>query len=229
MDIILKVKLYADKKLVTREYVIPYREGITLLEALDYVHEKLDPSLEYDYSCRRGVCGSCLVILNGVPVLACQTRLKPGKYTVEPPPGKPIGGLIVDRTEAWTKIARLYPQTPEAQGYTAISPQTARRLEELASCIACGACELVCPQSLPILTILHSYRITLDPRLLSEHLKKPIQALHCIQCRLCSTVCPVGIDVARIVQQALRKPRKEETVEAHKLRPLREAVEPPTT
>ena len=56
-------------------FPIPVREGMTVLEGLHYIKENLDASLVWRYSCRMGICGSCGMLLNGRPTLACNTQI----------------------------------------------------------------------------------------------------------------------------------------------------------
>ncbi len=57
-------------------FEVPVREGMTVLEGLHYIKENLDASLAWRYSCRMGVCGSCGMLLNGRPTLACNTQIR---------------------------------------------------------------------------------------------------------------------------------------------------------
>jgi len=49
--------------------------GTTVLEALLSIQEIDDDSLAFRFSCRSAVCGSCGMLVNGAPVLACRTQL----------------------------------------------------------------------------------------------------------------------------------------------------------
>src|SRR5690349_23431667 len=40
------------------------------------LREKQDPSLEFDFVCRAGICGSCGMMINGRPTLACRMLTK---------------------------------------------------------------------------------------------------------------------------------------------------------
>ena len=51
-------------------------EGMTLFIALTELREKLDPSLQFDFVCRAGICGSCGMMMNCRPGLACRTLTK---------------------------------------------------------------------------------------------------------------------------------------------------------
>lgn len=51
-------------------------EGMTLFIALNEIREKQDPSIQFDFVCRAGICGSCGMMINGRPRLACRTLTK---------------------------------------------------------------------------------------------------------------------------------------------------------
>src|ERR1043166_9414235 len=57
-------------------YEIEEAEGMTLLIALMEIREKQDPSLEFDFICRAGICASCGMMINGRPTLACRMLTK---------------------------------------------------------------------------------------------------------------------------------------------------------
>ena len=63
----------ADPKSVPRQqtYELEQTHGMTLFIALSEIREKLDPSLQFDFVCRAGICGSCAMVVNGRPTLAC--------------------------------------------------------------------------------------------------------------------------------------------------------------
>ena len=57
-------------------YEIDEAENMTLFIALSEIREKQDPSLQFDFVCRAGICGSCGMMINGRPTLACRTLTK---------------------------------------------------------------------------------------------------------------------------------------------------------
>ena len=61
-----------------RKYTIPLDGETSVLNALEYVHEFLDPAVSYRSSCRRGVCGACLMTINAQKRLACETIIADG-------------------------------------------------------------------------------------------------------------------------------------------------------
>ena len=74
-----------DQAAYMQAFKIPAGEGMSLMNALDYIYENLDSSLAYyDHAaCAQGICKTCLAKINGKPALLCQTPLE-DDVTVEP-------------------------------------------------------------------------------------------------------------------------------------------------
>jgi succinate dehydrogenase / fumarate reductase iron-sulfur subunit len=72
-------------------YEVPYVQGMSLLNALDFIFEHLDGSLAYDdhAACQHGICGTCTVMVDGRPSLMCQTPVA-ADMTVEPVPHRRV-------------------------------------------------------------------------------------------------------------------------------------------
>ena len=73
-------------------------DTMTLFIALNEIRERQDPSLQFDFVCRAGICGSCGMIINGRPGLACRTLTRdlPDRITLAPLPAfELIGDLSV--------------------------------------------------------------------------------------------------------------------------------------
>lgn len=66
-----------------RPYSVPLEVGMNVLNALEYIHAHLDPSVSFRSSCRRGVCGGCLMMIDGKLRLACETEVRDG-MTINP-------------------------------------------------------------------------------------------------------------------------------------------------
>lgn len=64
---------------------VPWLEDLTVMGALDYIFENVDPTLAYyDHAaCAQGICKTCMVKINGQPGLMCQTHLSED-VTLEP-------------------------------------------------------------------------------------------------------------------------------------------------
>jgi fumarate reductase iron-sulfur subunit len=156
---------------------LPY---MSLYTALNRIRETQDPGLQFDFSCRSAICGSCGMIVNGRPALACRTLTSdlPGTIRLYPlPVFKLIGDLSVDtgtwfrqmaeRTEAWIH-ARL-PFDPKAQE-ARMSDDLAQAIYEGDRCIECGCCIAACgianvnPAFLGAAGLNRIARFMLDPR-----------------------------------------------------------------
>jgi len=89
----------SDSKPWLASYRLEEAFGMTLFIALTEIQEKYDPSLQVDFFCSHGYCGSCSMMINGRPGLACKTLTKnlPNEITLAPLPGFAIiGDLAVD-------------------------------------------------------------------------------------------------------------------------------------
>src|SRR5512140_770592 len=80
-------------------YELDDAAGMTLFIALGEIREKLDPSLQFDFVCRAGICGSCAMLVDGRPALACRTLTQnlADTFTLAPlPVFELIGDLSVN-------------------------------------------------------------------------------------------------------------------------------------
>src|SRR5579863_5655608 len=58
------------------EFAVPFRRGMTVLDAVLYARDYLDHSIGVRFSCRQASCGSCGMKINGKPRLACYTQVE---------------------------------------------------------------------------------------------------------------------------------------------------------
>lgn len=140
-----------------RDYEIPVIRGMTVLEGLIYIKENLDATISMRYSCRMGVCGSCGMIINGKPALACQTQildLDLDTIKLEPLPNYPVvKDLIPDLSSLFEKHRAVSPYIlrddqremdhPTLEFYQ--SPEELEDYIQFSYCIKCGICLSVCP------------------------------------------------------------------------------------
>jgi fumarate reductase iron-sulfur subunit len=129
--------------------------GMTLFIALNEIREQLDPSLAFDFVCRAGICGSCAMVVNGRPGLACRTLTKdlPADISLAPLPvfeliadlsvntGKWMRGMS-ERLETW--VHSLGNEVDLRRIEAAMDPDLAERIYELDRCIECGCCVAAC-------------------------------------------------------------------------------------
>ncbi len=129
--------------------------GMTLFIALSEIREKLDPSLQFDFVCRAGICGSCAMLVDGRPALACRTLTKNlgAEFTLAPlPVFKLIGDLSVDtgswmrgmseRLQTWVHQQEASPDLTRLEAR--MEPELAEKIYELDRCIECGCCVAAC-------------------------------------------------------------------------------------
>jgi len=136
-------------------YELEEAPGMTLFIALSEIREKQDPSLQFDFVCRAGICGSCGMMINGRPSLACRTVTKdlPAEISLAPLPffeligdlsvntGKWMRGMS-ERLETW--VHSLGKKTDLARIEEAMDPALAEEVYELDRCIECGCCVASC-------------------------------------------------------------------------------------
>jgi fumarate reductase iron-sulfur subunit len=138
-----------------QSYALEEADGMTLFIALNEIREKLDPSLAFDFVCRAGICGSCAMMIDGRPALACRTLTKNlgTDVTLAPLPvfeliadlsvdtGKWMRGMS-ERLETWVHLKQ---QEIDLQRIEApMDPALAEEIFELDRCIECGCCVAGC-------------------------------------------------------------------------------------
>ena len=198
-------------------FQIDESEGMTLFIALNEIRANLDPSLQFDFVCRAGICGSCGMLINGRPGLACSTLTRDlgTEFTLAPlPVFAVIGDLSVDtgrwmramseRLETWihaTSEADLDAIEPKME------PALAEAIYEADRCIECGCCIAGCGTA----QMRHDFvgavglnkvaRFRLDPR--DERSDGDYYALvgdddgvfGCMSLLGCHDVCPKGLSL----------------------------------
>src|ERR671919_3230543 len=86
-----------------QSYTVPYDEDMVVLDALNFIKDQLDGTLSFRWSCRMSVCGSCGMMVNGVPKLTCAAFLRdyyPHEIQVEPLKNFPIiRDLVIDMSD----------------------------------------------------------------------------------------------------------------------------------
>lgn len=211
-----------------RTYAIPVREGMTVLDGLHYIKENLDASLAWRYSCRMGVCGSCGMLLNGRPTLACNTQIlhiADSDLAVGPLPNfHIIRDLVPDLASMFDKHRALSPYIVRAEEAEINDPkgefyQTPEDLEaylQYSYCIKCGCCMAACPtlatdaRYLGPMPLAAAQRYNVDTRDDGRR-RRNIEAgsshgaFRCHYAGECSRVCPKGVDPAKAIQHLKRQ------------------------
>jgi fumarate reductase iron-sulfur subunit len=136
-------------------YELEEADGMTLFIALNEIREKQDASLQFDFVCRAGICGSCAMVINGRPGLACRTLTKNLGPAITLAP-LPVFELIADlsvntgkwmramseRLETW--VHRQEKELDLTRLEARMEPELAQQIYELDRCIECGCCVAGC-------------------------------------------------------------------------------------
>ncbi len=137
------------------EFELEEAPGMTIFIALNLIRERFDGSLSFDFVCRAGICGSCAMVINGRPRLACRTLTQDfadGRIELMPLPAfKLLKDLSVDtgtwmnamskRVESWVHTQE---KTDISKIEKRIEPDSAQETFELDRCIECGICVASC-------------------------------------------------------------------------------------
>jgi fumarate reductase iron-sulfur subunit len=137
-------------------YEVTEAAGMTVFIALNMLREQQDPSLQFDFVCRAGICGSCAMVINGKPTLACRTltaNYPKGDIILMPLPGfELIGDLsvntgkfmreLVERLQLWLQPNNFDSDIHRIE--TPMDPDEAAKLYELDRCVECGVCVSAC-------------------------------------------------------------------------------------
>ena len=162
-------------------FAIEEAEGMTLFIALNEIREKQDPSLQFDFVCRAGICGSCGMMINGRPGLACRTLTKNLESEISLAP-LPVFELIADlsvntgkwmramseRLETWLHMKEQEVDLGRLE--ERMEPELAEKIYELDRCIECGCCVAACgtvrmrPDFVGAVGLNKIARFRLDPR-----------------------------------------------------------------
>ena len=217
-----------DTKPVFRSYKVPKDEGITLFTSLNEIREQQDSSLQFDFVCRAGICGSCAMLVNGKPRLACRTLLNtlPDEVTLAPLPGFELIGDLSVNTGKWMrglseKLEAWIHRNETAFNLAAIEepmePDLAEAIYEQDRCIECGCCIAACGTAqmnehfIGAVGLNHIARCHIDPR--DKRCDADYFSLigdengvfGCMSLLGCEDYCPKNLNLAQQISYMRRK------------------------
>jgi len=233
-----------------QEFTIPFSRGMTILDGLIYIKENLDSTLSFRTSCRMGICGSCGMLVNNYPHLACHTQVEEfhsDTITIKSLPNQPIiKDLVVDLMPMFNVHKSIKPyiirkDTEEVENPTAEFSQLPHEVNaflQFTYCIKCGICISACPTSasdklfLGPQALAQCYRYCADSRDEGQQERLPVVdadhgAWHCHLAGACSEACPKGLDPALAIQLLKRQMASQALGLRRKKRPS--LVVPPLT
>ncbi|HDV7252275.1 TPA: succinate dehydrogenase/fumarate reductase iron-sulfur subunit [Mannheimia haemolytica] len=208
-------------------YEVPYDSQTSLLDALGFIKDELEPELSYRWSCRMAICGSCGMMVNGKPKLACKTFLRDysGFMRIEPLANFPIErDLVVDLSHFIDSIEAIKPyiidnKAPEGQR-TKQTPAQLEKYRQFSMCINCGLCYAACPQfglnpefiGPAAITLAHRYNLDNRDNGREERMKllsSKNGVWNCTFVGYCSEVCPKHVGPASAVNQGKLESAKD--------------------
>ncbi len=98
------------------DHRVPYRRGMSVLDAVMWIRGHVDSSLSIRYICiNANACKECMVLVDGKTQYACTARLGPDGATVEPLPNKRlIRHLVTDIVPPKERLEAALEQTGDA-------------------------------------------------------------------------------------------------------------------
>ena len=219
---VLRYRPEQDEKPFLQSFKVPFTDDQSVLQGVQYIKDYLDGSLSFSWSCRMAICGSCGMMINGVPKLSCKTFLReyyPGKITLEALKHFPIEkDLIIDLSDFINKLESIKPYIIPAaprtleQGEYLQTPRQLDRIAQFSSCINCMLCYAACPQyglkpdylGPAAITLLHRYNE--DNRDAAKAERMQLLNAHegvwgCTLVGYCSDVCPKDVDPAAAINR----------------------------
>ena len=219
---VLRYRPEQDREPFFQTYRVPFADDWSVLQGLQYIKDDLDSSLSFRWSCRMAICGSCGMMIDGVPRLGCRSFLRnfyPDRLRVEPLEHFPIErDLVVVVDDFMQKLAQIKPylipkQARElGQGEYRQTPAQLEQYRQFSTCINCMLCYAACPQygldpgftGPGILALMHRYNA--DSR--DGGRAQRMQLGHadagywgCTAVAYCSEVCPKEVDPANAINQ----------------------------
>lgn len=202
-------------------FALRFHDEMTVLDALNEIKDTKDGSLTYRWSCRMGICGSCGAMVNGKPVLMCQTYLKDLSEAVRVAPLRNfpiIKDLVVEIDDPFEKMRSVMPfmtrfkEKALDEGEYEQSPEQLEKLKQTSQCIKCMLCYSACPvyglnkNFVGPAAAALAYRYQADSR--DKEKKKRIDSVtvekgiwECSFVGECSVVCPKRVDPALALQR----------------------------
>jgi len=208
-----------------QSYEVPCPEDWVVLDALNYIKDEIDPTLSHRWSCRMGVCGSCGMMVNGVPDLACKSFVRdlPQPIRVGPLANFPVvRDLVVELEGFLHKLKSVKPwiirkaERDIEHGEYLQTPDQLEAFKQFTMCINCCLCYAACPvmahepDFVGPAALALGFRYNQDSRDQGEAERFDVVAgadgvWNCSYANECSEVCPKHVDPAAAVNQAKLK------------------------
>jgi fumarate reductase iron-sulfur subunit len=202
-------------------FQVPQRDSQTVLDVVTHIQRHIDGTLSYRYACRVGMCGSCAMMVNGVPRWTCRSHVsnfaRNGALELAPLANLPvIKDLTVDMTrffEKWQLAQGVFHgATQRSDGIAAIKPDMPGRVsvDEAIECINCGVCYAGCdtvrwnPDYLGPAALNRAWSLINDERDAGKQTRLQVLAgeggcFNCHSHQSCQAFCPKQLNPARSI------------------------------
>ncbi len=213
-------------------YQMEETQRLNVFTALNTLRETQASDLMFDFVCRAGICGSCGMMINGRPTLACRTLTSDLPETIELYPlpfFKLLGDLSVDtgiwfremaeKVESWIHTQEEFDSQATEER---MDNDIANKIYEAERCIECGCCLAGCatvqvyPDFLGAAGLNRIGRLMNDPRDQRgdqewfELVSTESGVFGCIGMMACDDVCPKDLPLLEVFSYIRRKLSKIE-------------------
>ena len=118
-DLTFRIKRYnpEEKRSWMQEYRVQAGRILRFTDVLRKINNEIDPTLAWNSSCEHAQCGTCSVLVNGKPLLACELLVENAvaqfgttTFTIKPISIAPlVRDLIVDLEKAYARVESVKP------------------------------------------------------------------------------------------------------------------------
>ncbi|MCY2956622.1 MAG: succinate dehydrogenase/fumarate reductase iron-sulfur subunit [Planctomycetota bacterium] len=207
-------------------------KDMSFLEMLDFLNDKLTREGElpvaFDHDCREGVCGSCGIVIDGIPhgpqrgTTTCQLHMRSFKdgaeIYLEPMRAKAfpvLKDLVVNRS-AFDRVVQagafisVSTGAPKDANAILVAKDAAEKAFDAATCIGCGACVAACKNASAMLfvgaKVSHFLHLPQGQPERDRRARNLVTAMdkegfgNCTNQNECEAVCPKDISVRVIAE-----------------------------
>jgi len=151
----VEIQRGSQKQSHAQTFEVPAHSNQTVLDVVSWIQQHADATLSYRFACRVGMCGSCAMMVNGVPRWTCRTHistvLNGDKVSIAPLRNLPIiKDLVVDMDpffDKWVSAEGVHhSELTRHDSIVPIDENSDSRAEANAGieCINCSICYAAC-------------------------------------------------------------------------------------